>query len=529
MQMIRIFLIPILFFSIFPILAVDNATWKKADSLLKDKEYQSAYDLSESIITNYPNDTFGWWLRLQSSSQLASTKGKWPQECVTSAFELTKLEPKEEARHYTTAIWCLKHEDRYEEMIELSAKVIPIVRSKIGDDNYALLINTLTIAYSKIDDKKNARNILKHGLTQLTGTTSAIHVAYNVGDLFYDETISIEERISWHRLFSKNLFKEKIDNPLIPAIAWNTLILTDMYFIKNKFRDAFDTISLLYPEMDAHVLNHWSYLRDQLNIRYLGLKFKIKRIKNPPRKKLKMVFLVIPRTRLKGELPEQLKNQKNIDAYLESKDLSDLLLGFHYFQDSFEDISSGIHWDMDVVHSDQEIQSTNFSDDKFRYIMQPNIESIVPKLSNDTLIKLRNSDAIVIVWPGTKQPDGILITNGGGTEWNFGSDQDPHVRLTIFSDSNKNKIASGNYANHPIFLYHEMFHVLEWAYHKSNFPKENHPYLRRNEWPNDYKGSSEWDFYSETILKRMMKEDNLDRLYWKGRKEGFYGILSKEK
>jgi hypothetical protein len=69
---------------------------------------------------------------------------------------------------------------------------------------------------------------------------------------------------------------------------------------------------------------------------------------------------------------------------------------------------------------------------------------------------------------------------------------------------------------------------MEWAYHKSKFPKENHPYTRRKEWPKDYEGITELDFYIETISKRMIKEDNLNRIYWKGRNEGFYGILVKE-
>ncbi len=512
---------------VYPILSVDQAVWKQADSLLKKKDFKGAFKLSETITRDTPEDTFGWWLRLNSSSQLANLKGQWPRECVSAAGQLAKLDNKEEATSFTTAIWCLNHEANYAEMVTLIPKVIPVVRAKIGDDNYGLLINTLTIAYLKLGDKKNARSILMKGLTELSGTQAALHTGYNTGELFQDDTMSREEREEWHRLFSENLFKDKTTSSLIPAIAWNTLILTNMYVTKKKYQDGFDTISMLYPEMDAQVLSHWNFLRDQLYIQYLGLKFKTKRLKEIPKRTLKMVFLVIPKTRLKGNLPGKVAKFGNLDMDLEEKDLADLILSFEYFRDSFEDLSGGIHWEMEVIRTNSEIQSTNLTDEKFRFVMQPSIDSISPKLSDDVLSTIKEADGVVVVWPGTKQPAGVLITNGGGTEWNYGTETNPEVRLTIISDSNK-RIASGNHANHPIFLYHEMFHVLEWAYHKTKFPKDNHPYTRRKEWPSDYKGSTEWDFYSETFQKRMLKEDNFDRVYWLGRKEGFYGILVKE-
>jgi hypothetical protein len=495
---------------------------------LKKKDYKAAFRLSESITNETPEDIFGWSIRMQSASFLAPTKGKWPGECVFSASKLAELDSKEEANYITSAIWCLNYDSRYQEMVALIPKVIPTARTKIGDDNYGLLINVLTIAYYKLGDLKNARSILQSGINDLSGLSSAMNTGYNTQAVFKDKTMTREERENWHRLFSENLFQSNPSNPLIPAIAWNTAELTDMYVARKKYQDAFDTISMLYPDFDTQVLNHWQFLRDQLYIRYLGLKFKTKRLKESPRKVLKMVFLVVPRTRWKGELPSKVAKYQNIDSDLQEKDLAELLLSFEYFRDSFEDLSGGIHWDMDVIRTDAEIQKTNFIDEKFRFVMQPEFSSIVPTLSESILSNLREADGIVIVWPGTRQPDGVLITNGGGTEWNFGTEADPQVRLTIISDSNKTADV-GHHANHPIFLYHEMFHVLEWAYYTSKFPKQNHPYSRRNEWPNDYRGMTEWDFYSETFQKRIQKEDHFERLYWQGRKEGFYGIMNREK
>ncbi|MGJ4732902.1 hypothetical protein [Leptospira levettii] len=521
----NLFLLICLSFS--SLFAVDQVTWNQADKFLKKQDYLSAFKLSEGIIQADPKDSFGWWLRLASSSQLASKKGKWPDECVKSANQHIILVPEEEPSSLTTAIWCLNHDARYSEMVSLIPKVIPKAREKIGDDNYGSLINVLTIAYLKLNEREKAREFLYSGLSLLSGKDAAMNTGYNVGELFIDSEITMDEREKWHELFQNNLFKDKLSNPLVPAIAWNTSLLTDEYVKKGKYNYAFDTISLLYPDMDAQVTSYWNFLRDQLLIKYKALQFRTKKLKEEPRRNLKMIFLVVPRTRFKDPLPNQLSSFGNMDADLSEKDFSDLLLSFIYFRDSFEEVSKGIHWDYEVIRTNSEITSTNFRDESFRFVMQPSLESIQPALSKDILDQIKSSDGVIVVWPGVKQPNRVLITNGGGTEWNYGTDADPEVRLTILSDSNKS-IASGNHANHPIFIYHELFHVLEWAYHKSNFPKKDHPYQRKKEWPRDYQGNTEWDFYSETFNKRMMVEDQMDRLYWIGRKEGFYGIKVKE-
>ncbi|EOQ88469.1 hypothetical protein LEP1GSC202_2256 [Leptospira yanagawae serovar Saopaulo str. Sao Paulo = ATCC 700523] len=515
-----------LIFTFFSLEAIDQDTRTKADKLLERKDYLSAYRLSDSILAADPNEAFGWRLRLNVSAALSKQKGKWPNECYQSAKKLGSLVPEEEVTSLVTAIWCLNDDSRYQEIVSLVPNVIPQSRIKIGDGNYGLLINVITIAYMKLNDQRSARNILYAGLSDLSGTPSALHTSYNVGELFFDPEMTMDEREKWHELFKNNLFKEQITNPLIPSIAWNTSILTDEYTKKGKYNFAYETISLLYPEMDLHVSKYWNFLRDQLWIKYKALQFKTKKTKEIPRKKLKLVILIVPKTRLKAPLPAPL-TQYNLDLDLEEKSISDLVLSTEYFRDSFAEITEGIYWDYEIIRTDSEIRDTNLIKDTFRYVMQPSITSIQPPLAGDVLTKIKAADGVLLIWPGTKQPNGVLITNGGGTEWNFGTENDPEVRLTIISDSNK-KIADGNHANHPIFLYHELFHVLEWAYHKSKFPKKDHPYMRRKDWPIDYVGNTEWDFYSETFRKRLLVEDKMDRVYWLGRKEGFYGIKIKE-
>lgn len=225
-----------LIFSFCLVFAVDKNIWTQADSLMKRKDFKAAFKLSESIIEKDPEDVFGWQLRLNSSSQLADTKGKWPKECVSSALKYAEIHKQEEVSSLTTAIWCLNHENQYSKMVELIPKVIPYARAKVGDGNYALLINVLAVAYDRLNDQKNARSILMQGLRDLSGTSAALHTGYNLGDLFRDETMSLEERENWHKLFSENLFKDKKDHPLIPSIAWNTSLLTDLYVSKKISR-----------------------------------------------------------------------------------------------------------------------------------------------------------------------------------------------------------------------------------------------------------------------------------------------------
>ncbi|XDD47512.1 hypothetical protein AB3N60_05340 [Leptospira sp. WS39.C2] len=526
MNQMRCFLVCYLI-SIFSLEAVDNSTRDLGEKYLNKHDYIAAFQLAESILKADPKDPYGWSLRLNSSSQLAYKKANWPNECYQSAITYVSLVPEEETSSYTTAIWCLNHIKKDSLMVSLIPKVIPKAQEKIGNGNYGLLVNVLAVAYMRLNERQKARELLYDGLSRLSGKEEAMNIGYNVGELFYDSDISLNEREKWHELFQNNLFKGKLSNPLIPSITWNTSLLVDEYVKIGKYNYAFDTISMLYPEMDQHVSTYWNFIRDQLLIKYKALAFRTKKLKEVPRRTLKMVFLVVPKTRLQNNLPSKLKDFGSLDTDLKEKDLEDLLLSFIYFRDSFEDLSKGIHWDYEVIHTNSEITTTTFRDESFRYVMQPSIESINPTLSSEILQKIIDSDGVIVVWPGTNQPQGVLITNGGGTEWNYGTSSSPEVRLTILSDSNKT-IVSGNHANHPIFIYHELFHVLEWAYHKSNFPKKDHPYIRRKEWPRDYDGNTEWDFYSETFQKRMMKEDMFERLYWQGRKEGFYGIKVKE-
>ncbi|TGM06159.1 hypothetical protein [Leptospira jelokensis] len=515
-----------LIFAFSSIQAIDEETRTKANRLLEKKEYLSAFRLSDSILATNPNETFAWRLRLDASAALSNQKGKWPSECYQSAKKLGALVPEEEVTITVTAIWCLNDDGRYQDMVSLIPIVIPVSRKKIGDGNYGLLINILTIAYMKLNDNQSARNIFYTGLSELSGTPSAIHTSYNIGELFYDPEMTMDEREKWHELFKNNLFKDQITNPLIPSIAWNTSILTDEYTKRKKYNFAYETISMMYPEMDIHVSKFWNFLRDQLWIKYKALQFKTKKTKEIPRKNLKLVILIVPKTRLKGPMPAPL-TQYNLDSDLEEKSISDLVVSTEYFRDSFAEITDGIYWDFETIRTNSEIRDTNFIKDNTRYIMQPSITSIQPPLEADVLTKIKAADGVLLIWPGTKQPSGVFITNGGGTEWNFGTENDPEIRLTIISDSNK-KISDGNHANHPIFLYHELFHVLEWAYHKSKFPKKDHPYMRKKEWPSDYVGNTEWDFYSETFRKRLLVEDKMERVFWFGRKEGFYGIKIKE-
>lgn len=60
------------------------------------------------------------------------------------------------------------------------------------------------------------------------------------------------------------------------------------------------------------------------------------------------------------------------------------------------------------------------------------------------------------------------------------------------------RIGEGNYANSALFFFHEIFHVLEWAYYKSPFPSAEHSFMRRNAWPADYQGNHE-GFYNRKM------------------------------
>ena len=90
-------------------------------------------------------------------------------------------------------------------------------------------------------------------------------------------------------------------------------------------------------------------------------------------------------------------------------------------------------------------------------------------------------------------------------------DGDWQHRVVIMSDP---KSRSGDELDDALYIFHELFHMLEWAYPEADFPKADHPCNDRQRWPADYVGSTEWDFYQQTFAKRMLPLDRMARIRW---------------
>jgi hypothetical protein len=422
---------------------------------------------------------------------------------------------------YPTAIWCYTNVQNWRAALVLEKKVIPSALSRIGEGNYAGMISQFANAYLGTGQLAQGRRVIEQGMAQLGESPQVIHVAYNVSKLFHDKTMRFAERQKWHKLLLKALKQPRPNNQLIDCFTANTYFGIDQGVRERKIAEAYAMAHDAIENYDGDMTQHWGYLRDMIRIQYLALGHDVK--PKPATRKMKMLFLIVPETKLDADNPQF----GNLDEKLREADAQELMFNFRYFASGFQSLT-GIGWDSKLVRHRGVIRKTTFVSQPPRSIMHPDMTSIDPPLPDTILRDIAESDAVTLIWAGTRQPPGHLITNGSGTEYGFNINGKNHVRMLVISDSNK-RYLDGNHANSALFFYHEIFHVLEWAYYKSQFPKDNHPYQRRGEWPADYTGTTEWDFYYETITKRLIPEDAFARFQWRNNHEGFHNRMVREK
>ena len=434
-----------------------------------------------------------------------------PQVCGANAEKAPELE---KAGDPAAAIWCYGLSNHWASIVALQNKVIPSAYAKVGAGNYAIIISNVARAHLELKNLGAGRRALEAGMRQLMNTPQVVETAYNLVGLFRDETMRFAERQRWHGLLMVAMKQPR------PAFQLADIFTNNVYFgvyqgIKEKkIPGAFALARDAVTHHDADMLKHWGFMRDIVQIQYLALGQEVK--PNVAKRRLRMLFVVVADTKLTNAHP----THGNVDARLAETDLQELLTNFRLFSSAFQALT-GIAWESKIMRHPGAVRQTTYVSDPPRSVMHPVMTSIEPAFSPAIQREIASSDGVVLVWAGTRQPPGHLITNGSGTEYGFPINGKTVHRLLVISDSNK-KFLDGNHANSALFFFHEIFHVLEWAYYKSPFPVAEHSYARRELWPADYTGSTEWDFYRETITKRLMREDSLNRLEWRSNHAGFH-------
>lgn len=440
------------------------------------------------------------------------------QVCGENAEKAPALE---QAGDITTAIWCYGLSKQWAAVVGLEMKAVPASLAKVGAGNYATIINTIARAHLELHEWHKGRKILEIGMRQLLHTPQVFDAANNLSVLFRDDTMWFAERQSWHKLLM-----EAMEQPR-PAFQLADIFTNNVYFgvykgiSEKKTRAAFAMAQDAVTKHDADMLKHWGFMRDMVQIQHLALSHDV----NPTaaKRRLRMLFIVVPETKLTNSHP----TYGNVDTRLAELDLFEITVNFRLFASAFQALT-GIGWDMKMMRHPGAVRKSTYVSDPPRSVMHPLMDSIEPAFSPAIQREIANSDGVTLVWAGTKQPPGHLITNGSGTEYGFPINGQTLHRLLVISDSNK-RFLDGNHANSALFFFHEIFHVLEWAYHKSPFPSAEHSYSRRNLWPADYVGNTEWDFYRETFTKRFMPEDSMDRFEWGSNHGGFHNQKAKGK
>jgi hypothetical protein len=415
---------------------------------------------------------------------------------------------------FTTAVWCYTNAQNWRPALALQKRLVPSALPRIGEGNFAGMISQFANAHLGVGELSAGRRVIEQGVAALGDSPQAIHVAYNVSKLFHDPTMSFAERQKWHRIFMRLMKLDRPQNQIADCFTANVYFGVDRGVRERKSYLAFAMARDAVESHDADMKKFWGYLRDMIQIQYLALKQEA----TPRRaqRKLKMLFVVVPETKLATGHPQF----GNVDEKLQEADVQELLLNFRYFASAFQAMT-GIGWEAKIIRHRGAVTKSTFISDPPRSVMHADMTSIDPPFSASLLNEIAASDGVTLIWAGTRQPPGHLITNGSGTEYGFPIGGKHLVRLLILSDSNK-RYLDGNHANSALFFFHELFHVLEWAYYKSPFPSAEHSFMRRNLWPADFEGSTEWDFYYETFTKRFVPEDGLNRVEWRSNHEGFY-------
>ncbi|MBL8995368.1 MAG: hypothetical protein JNM63_18630, partial [Spirochaetia bacterium] len=246
----------------------------------------------------------------------------------------------------------------------------------------------------------------------------------------------------------------------------------------------------------------------------------------------KVVLLVIPKSELSMPGSFGSKNKvsvsREITADLNAPQYEILRQGMKVFSDSQMALTGGdTEWVLtrQIVLTNHRVARGESREDPVykRFILQcSSLDQLEPSVPDAVLEELAEADIVILYWAGTEQFQGILTTNGGATEMSFKLGDRNFVRMLLIATGDEVHVR-----NAPLWFHHEFFHILEWAYPECGFPRGNHPYQKRELWPKDYTGSTEFDYYRETYTKWLLPTDNLLRMEWRKRNASFWETFLK--
>lgn len=233
---------------------------------------------------------------------------------------------------------------------------------------------------------------------------------------------------------------------------------------------------------------------------------------NPSRAgKLKMTVVVAPTaTVTRPTLPTLALEtlERSIAPEILADDGRRLKLVTRLFRRWIQAITGGLHVDLAVHVMDQGI-TVNFSEDPRFFFSTPQADPIIDSLPTSIV---DNTDIWWLVYPSGVPGDASgysksFITGGMGKYSNGApiiiSDDSSCIRKTV-------NLGTGPYSDielemyQPQWLHHEFMHHMYSTWTQFELETTSHQWFVPSNWPSDFVGYTESDYYAESLTKRLL-------------------------
>ncbi len=512
--------------------AASSDEWQQGQDLINAQKWAAAMEYGESLSQKYPRHHYGPYLIYVAAGNLANTNPAYWETSAKAALKAASLEPARAPTHRAHAVWCLWNLKDYAGIAAQASRLNAGAVQQIGEHNYLLQINYMTIAYVELGQLNTGARFYLRLATPYADKPLIANTANAMQALVGKSAKNLPEPDKWFAfLVTVNKVAETNGHFLSP-LAMLALELGDEFYRRRDFSRALQYFSTALDANRATLAARDSFLHDELRIRQIAASWRKDNPQAKGRTERTAIMLIVPETRLNlpanaAEAERYKAGDTSAASFAANKKILSIAIpenqkNFQYFSDSVLALTGGeVEWKLKTIPlGGSRITAVEFHTDARynRWIAQAKPQFIEPPLKNSVLKQALAADATILLWPGTAKHGEIFVTNGGVTEhpWVAG-DASTHRALWV-SEGDKLLREGGS----ALFYHHEFFHLVEWGYYDRPFPKEDHQAQSRGSWSRDYTGTTEFDFYEQTYLKHVLPVDNLARMEWKSGKTWLY-------
>jgi hypothetical protein len=514
------------------IAAVTDGEWQQGQNLINAQNWAGAIKYGESLSQKYPSHHYGQYLIYVAAERLAGGDTAFWEVSAKAALKAASLEPARAPAHRAHAVWCFWNLKDYAAIAAQALHLNAGAVQQIGEHNYLLQINYITIAYVELGQQNTGARFYLRLATPYADKPVIANTANAMSALVGKSAKNLPEPEKWFSLLVTINQVGETNGYFLSPLAMLALELGDEFYRRKDYARALQYFTTALDANRATLAARDSFLHDELRIRQIAAAWRKENPQAKGRSERTAILLIVPETRL--NLPANAAEAERFKAgdtsaasFVANKKIVSIAIpenqkNFQYFSDSVLALTGGeVEWKLKTIPlGGSRITRVEFhTDPRYnRWIAQAKPQFIEPALSPSVLKQVLAADATILMWPGTAKHPEVFVTNGGVTEQPWVSGDDSSHRALWVSEGDKLMREGGS----ALFYHHEFFHLVEWGYYDRPFPKGDHQAQNRSSWPRDYSGATEFDFYEQSYLKHVLPVDNLARMEWKSGKTWLY-------